>query len=129
MSAVPPFPEGLLWGGATAANQIERAHRDGGWGLSIQDVMPRGITAPQANGPTGDSLKQVAIDFCHRYAEDIALFAKMGFRTFRLSIAWSRLLPRGDEWSRSARRSPTGTRFSGTPRGGASTSSTRAPHR
>lgn len=92
-----PFPEGFLWGGATAANQIEGAYAEGGKGLSIQDVMPKGITAPRTAGPTDDNLKQVAIDFYHRYPEDIALFAEMGFTTFRLSIAWSRIFPRGDE--------------------------------
>ncbi|MBO1751785.1 glycoside hydrolase family 1 protein [Actinotalea sp. BY-33] len=96
-STVAPFPEGFLWGGATAANQIEGAYAEGGKGLSIQDVMPQGIMTPRAEGPTADNLKQVAIDFYHRYAQDIALFAEMGFRTFRFSIAWSRIFPRGDE--------------------------------
>ncbi|MDY7526970.1 MULTISPECIES: glycoside hydrolase family 1 protein [Cryobacterium] len=91
------FPQGFLWGGATAANQIEGAYNEGGKGLSIQDVMPQGITTPRTAGPTDDNLKQVAIDFYHRYAEDIALFADMGFRTFRFSIAWSRIFPLGDE--------------------------------
>lgn len=93
------FPEGFLWGGATAANQIEGAHDEGGKGLSIQDVMPKGIMTPPTEGPTEDNLKLEAIDFYHRYAEDIALFAEMGFRTFRFSIAWSRIFPRGDEES------------------------------
>ncbi|MEC5150640.1 beta-glucosidase/6-phospho-beta-glucosidase/beta-galactosidase [Cryobacterium psychrotolerans] len=91
------FPQDFLWGGATAANQIEGACNEGGKGLSIQDVMPQGITTPRTAGPTDDNLKQVAIDFYHRYAEDIALFAEMGFRTFRFSIAWSRIFPLGDE--------------------------------
>jgi len=91
------FPADFLWGGATAANQIEGAFNEGGKGLSIQDVMPQGITTPRADGPTDDNLKQVAIDFYHRYAEDIALFAEMGFKTFRFSIAWSRIFPLGDE--------------------------------
>jgi 6-phospho-beta-glucosidase len=91
------FPSDFLWGGATAANQIEGAYNEGGKGLSIQDVMPQGISAPRTDGPTDDNLKQVAIDFYHRYAEDIALFAEMGFRTFRFSIAWSRIFPLGDE--------------------------------
>ena len=94
---VPSFPEGFLWGGATAANQIEGAYDEGGKGLSIQDVMPKGLRAPRAEGPTPDNLKQVAIDFYHRYAEDIALFAEMGFTVFRFSIAWSRIFPNGDE--------------------------------
>ncbi|MGP9722920.1 glycoside hydrolase family 1 protein [Corynebacterium sp. AOP40-9SA-29] len=91
------FPNGFLWGGATAANQIEGAYAEGGKGLSIQDVMPHGLQTPPEDGPTDDNLKQVAIDFYHRYAEDIALFAEMGFKTFRFSIAWSRIFPRGDE--------------------------------
>ncbi|MFP7365882.1 6-phospho-beta-glucosidase [Corynebacterium callunae] len=91
------FPQGFLWGGATAANQIEGAYNEGGKGLSIQDVMPRGISAPPVEVPTEDNLKLKAIDFYHTYAEDIALFAEMGFKTFRFSIAWSRIFPRGDE--------------------------------
>jgi 6-phospho-beta-glucosidase len=91
------FPADFLWGGAIAANQIEGGYNEGGKGLSIQDVMPQGITTPRTEGPTADNLKQVAIDFYHRYAEDIALFAEMGFKTFRFSIAWSRIFPLGDE--------------------------------
>ena len=91
------FPEGFLWGGATAANQIEGAYNEGGKGLSVQDVMPRGIMAPPTQAPTPDNLKLEAIDFYHRYAEDIALFAEMGFKVFRFSIAWSRIFPLGDE--------------------------------
>lgn len=97
MTSSTPFPADFLWGGATAANQIEGAYNEGGKGLSIQDVMPQGIATPRTEGPTDDNLKQVAIDFYHRYAEDIALFAEMGFKTFRFSIAWSRIFPLGDE--------------------------------
>jgi len=92
-----PFPEGFLWGGATAANQIEGAYREGGKGLSVQDVMPRGIVAPRTAEPTPDNLKLEGIDFYHRYAEDIALFAEMGFGVYRFSIAWSRIFPNGDD--------------------------------
>ncbi|MGB7979195.1 MAG: glycoside hydrolase family 1 protein [Candidatus Nanopelagicales bacterium] len=91
------FPEGFLWGGATAANQIEGAFDVGGKGLSVQDVAPRGIKAPRTAAPTSDNLKQVAIDFYHRYPQDIALLAELGFTVFRLSIAWSRIFPNGDE--------------------------------
>jgi 6-phospho-beta-glucosidase len=91
------FPESFLWGGATAANQVEGAYDEGGKGLSIQDVMPRGIMGPPTDVPTGDNLKHTAIDHYHRYAEDIALFAEMGFSVYRFSIAWSRIFPRGDE--------------------------------
>jgi 6-phospho-beta-glucosidase len=92
-----PFPPGFLWGGATAANQVEGAYDEGGKGLSIQDVAPRGIKAPRTPAPTPDNLKLVAIDYYHRYAEDIALLAEMGFTAFRFSIAWSRIFPNGDD--------------------------------
>ncbi len=95
--AASPFPSGFLWGGATAANQLEGAYDKGGKGLSIQDVMPRGIVGPRTQRPTPDNLKLVGIDFYHRYAEDIALLAEMGFTVFRLSIAWSRIFPNGDD--------------------------------
>ena len=99
MAPAPPpaFPDGFLWGGATAANQVEGAWDEGGKGLSVQDVMPHGIMTPPTAAPTPDNLKLKAIDFYHRYAQDIALFAEMGFKVFRFSIAWSRIFPRGDE--------------------------------
>ncbi|MCJ1708280.1 glycoside hydrolase family 1 protein [Microbacterium sp. VKM Ac-2923] len=92
-----PFPDGFLWGGATAANQIEGAYDQGGKGLSVQDVMPRGISGPRSDRPTPDNLKLVGIDHYNRYAEDIALFAEMGFGVYRFSIAWSRIFPNGDD--------------------------------
>ena len=91
------FPDGFLWGGATAANQIEGAYDVGGKGLSIQDVLPNGILTAPTEAPTADNLKLGAIDFYHRYAQDIELFAEMGFTVFRFSIAWSRVFPNGDE--------------------------------
>lgn len=91
------FPENFLWGGATAANQCEGAYNEGGKGLSIQDISPQGIFGPLTEEPTNDNMKLVAIDFYHRYKEDIKLFAEMGFKVFRLSIAWSRIFPKGDE--------------------------------
>lgn len=91
------FPHNFLWGGATAANQIEGAYRADGKGLSVQDVMPHGLRTPPTAEPTNDNLKREAIDFYHRYREDIDLFAEMGFKTFRLSFAWSRIFPQGDE--------------------------------
>ena len=91
------FPQNFLWGGAISANQCEGAYNEGGKGLSIQDVMPRGITGPITEGPTPDNLKLVGIDFYHRYQEDIALVAEMGFKVLRLSIAWSRIFPNGDD--------------------------------
>lgn len=91
------FPENFLWGGAVAANQCEGAYNEDGKGLSIQDVMPRGIKGARTAAPTEDNMKLTAVDFYHRYREDIRLLAEMGFKVFRLSIAWSRIFPRGDE--------------------------------
>ena len=91
------FPSDFLWGGAVAANQCEGAYLEDGKGLSIQDVLPRGIKGPRTAEPTADNLKLTGIDFYHRYKEDIALFAQMGFTVFRTSIAWSRIFPKGDE--------------------------------
>ncbi len=91
------FPENFLWGGATAANQFEGAYNEDGKGLSIQDIMPKGIRGPLTSEPTEDNMKLIGIDFYHRYKEDIALLAEMGFKVFRLSIAWSRIFPNGDD--------------------------------
>ena len=91
------FPEGFLWGGAVAANQVEGAYLEDGKGLSVQDVLPHGVRFPRSAEPTPDNLKLEAIDFYHRFREDIALLAGMGFTCFRMSIAWSRIFPQGDE--------------------------------
>lgn len=91
------FPENFLWGGAMAANQCEGAYNEDGKGLSIQDVLPNGIKGPRTEKPTENNLKLKAIDFYHRYKEDIKLMAEMGFKVFRTSIAWSRIFPHGDE--------------------------------
>lgn len=91
------FPKDFLWGGAVAANQCEGAYNEDGKGLSIQDVTPRGIKGSVTEGPTQDNMKLVGIDFYHRYVEDVKLFAEMGFKIFRTSIAWSRIFPNGDE--------------------------------
>ncbi|WP_315076611.1 glycoside hydrolase family 1 protein [uncultured Clostridium sp.] len=91
------FPNGFLWGGATAANQCEGAYNEDGKGLSTQDIAPKGVIGPITDKPTEDNMKLIGIDFYHRYNEDIKLFAEMGFKTFRLSIAWSRIFPNGDD--------------------------------
>ena len=91
------FPDEFLWGGAVAANQCEGAYDEDGKGLSIQDVLPHGLKSPPTDKPTVDNMKLVGIDFYHRYKEDIKLFAEMGFKVFRTSIAWSRIFPNGDE--------------------------------
>lgn len=91
------FPDGFLWGGAVAANQCEGAYNEDGKGLSTQDVAPHGIKGPITKEPTSDNMKLIGIDFYHRYKDDIKLFAEMGFKVFRTSIAWSRIFPGGDE--------------------------------
>lgn len=91
------FPETFLWGGALAANQIEGAFDQDGKGLSIQDVLSRGIVGPRDTEPVASNLKRIGNDFYHRYEEDIALMAEMNFKTFRMSIAWSRIFPNGDD--------------------------------
>ncbi|MDF7787766.1 6-phospho-beta-glucosidase (plasmid) [Pantoea stewartii] len=100
------FPEGFLWGGALSANQSEGAFLEGGKGLTTVDMLPLGparmpVKLGQEKRVTlrDDEFypSHTAIDFYHRYREDIALMAEMGFTVFRTSIAWSRLFPRGDE--------------------------------
>lgn len=98
--------ENFLWGGATAANQCEGAWKEGGRGLANVDVIPHGADRPGMmrglKRVTGLDDKHYypalnGIDFYHHYKEDIQMFAEMGFKTFRLSIAWSRIYPNGDE--------------------------------
>ena len=118
------FPDSFLWGGATAANQCEGAWNVDGRGPAETDmttggtvntprmhtyVMPDGTTGavPQWEPlPEGAKLAVLdgylypnhdAIDFYHHYKEDIALFAEMGFKQYRMSISWSRIFPKGIE--------------------------------
>lgn len=100
------FPKDFLWGGATAANQCEGAYQEGGRGLSSVDVVPFGKDRfPVAIGKMemldcdADHYYPAheAIDMYHHIKEDIALFAEMGFKCYRLSIAWTRILPNGDD--------------------------------
>lgn len=100
------FPENFLWGGATAANQCEGAYDSDGRGLSSVDVIPSGQDRMKvARGElkmlecqTGyEYPSHEAIDMYHHCKEDIALFAEMGFKCYRLSIAWTRILPNGDD--------------------------------
>ena len=92
----------FLWGGAVAANQYEGGYNEGNKGLSVTDVMSSG----DVNHPREISFEikkdnyypnHFGIDFYHHYKEDIALFAEMGFKTFRMSISWSRIFPTGEE--------------------------------
>lgn len=119
------FPKNFLWGGALAANQCEGAWQADGKGMGILDCCTRGsrdteryITYRTREGeilktrlaevdlpdgaevgcfPGFDYPTHEAIDFYHRYKEDIALFAEMGFKVLRVSINWPRLFPNGDE--------------------------------
>jgi 6-phospho-beta-glucosidase len=107
MNMAEKFPEDFLWGGATAANQMEGGFHEGNKGLNIADVLPGGkerlkiLAEPGFNFEIDKSKysypNHEGIDFYHRYKEDIALFAEMGFKAFRLSIAWTRIFPNGDE--------------------------------
>lgn len=96
------FRNDFLWGGATAANQFEGAWNVDGKGPSDADMCTNGThTTPKKITRTIEPglfyPSHEAIDFYHYYKEDIALFAEMGFKTFRLSIAWTRIFPTGME--------------------------------
>lgn len=100
------FPEKFLWGGATAANQCEGAYNVDGRGLANVDVVPTGkdrfpiISGEKKMFDFEDGYfypAQESIDMYHHFKEDIALFGEMGFKTYRLSIAWTRIFPNGDE--------------------------------
>lgn len=108
------FPKNFLWGGATAANQIEGAYNLDGKGLSTADMVKfvpkseRGndfsldVTKKEIDAILAGEIdarfpKRDGIDFYHHYKEDIALFAEMGFKTFRLSLNWARIFPNGDD--------------------------------
>lgn len=96
----------FLWGGATAANQCEGAYNEGGRGLANVDVLCMGEDRLQIVKGLKKSTSFIkgsiypakkAIDFYHTYREDIKLFAEMGFKVYRFSIAWTRIFPQGDE--------------------------------
>lgn len=89
--------ENFLWGGALSANQVEGAYLEDGKGLSTVDVLPRGITNSKDESLKGYFPSHKAIDFYHRYPGDIALLADLGINCLRISIAWSRIFPNGDE--------------------------------
>lgn len=109
------FPEGFLWGGATAANQCEGAWNVDGKGMSVADcstykpktdpkdykaqhiITDEDIKKAMESEDTHLYGKRHGIDFYHRYREDLDLFAEMGFKTLRVSIAWTRIFPNGIE--------------------------------
>ena len=84
------FPQGFLWGSATASYQVEGAVHEGGRGPSIWDTFAH-TPGKTHNGDTGD----VADDYYHRYKEDIRLMRDLGLKTCRFSVAWSRIFPTG----------------------------------
>lgn len=86
-STLKDFPQGFLWGGSSSAYQCEGAWDEDGKSPSVSDT---------ADVPEGTTDFKVAIDHYHRYKEDIALMAEMGFNEFRFSIAWPRIIPSGD---------------------------------
>ena len=96
------FPEGFLWGGATAAYQCEGAWQDDGKGFAVTDLLttgtrtnPRRFTKEVEEGTYYPA--KIGIDHYHHYIEDIALFAEMGFKVYRMSVSWSRIYPTGEE--------------------------------
>lgn len=84
------FPEGFLWGAASAAYQIEGGWDVDGKGPSIWDHFTK-IPGKTFQGTNGD----IAVDHYHRYKEDVRLMAEMGLKAYRFSVAWSRILPSG----------------------------------
>ena len=84
--AMVSFPKGFEWGAATAAYQIEGAHREDGKGLSIWDVF-----CQQPGRVMGGDSGEVACDHYHRYREDVALMKRLGLSTYRFSVSWPRV--------------------------------------
>ncbi|WP_428945219.1 6-phospho-beta-glucosidase [Pantoea sp. FN060301] len=102
MSTHQQLPKDFLWGGAVAAHQVEGGWDRDGKGVSIADVLSGG--AHGVDRVMTDGIEESysypnheAVDFYSRYKEDVALFAEMGFKCFRTSIAWTRIFPNGDE--------------------------------
>ncbi|GEL91335.1 glycoside hydrolase family 1 protein [Enterococcus villorum] len=101
------FSKDFLWGGATAANQLEGAYDRDGKGLSVADAMPGGKKRFAIIGSEDFDWSihpdeyvypnHRGIEHYDRFKEDIALFAEMGFKCYRFSIAWTRIFPQGDE--------------------------------
>ena len=110
------FPEGFLWGGATAANQYEGGFGQGGKGWSVSDCARAHFDVDVTNFEKHNEItsadvkeamehpedmvnypKRRGSEFYSHYKEDIALLAEMGFKVFRMSIAWSRIFPNGDD--------------------------------
>lgn len=90
MTSLLKFPDHFLWGTATCAYQIEGAVHEDGRGESIWDVFSH-TPGKIKNGDNGD----VACDHYHRWQEDIALMKSLGYKAYRFSLAWPRILPSG----------------------------------
>ena len=88
--STPTFPQGFLWGSATASYQVEGAVKEGGRGTTIWDTFSH-TPGKTHNGDTGD----VADDFYHRYRDDVKLMQDLGLKICRFSVAWSRIFPTG----------------------------------
>ena len=88
---MPKFPENFLWSASTAATQIEGGWNADGRGESIWDTLVHDGTGKIAHGENADT----AIDFYHRWKEDVALMKQMGLKAYRFSISWPRILPEG----------------------------------
>lgn len=96
------LPKDFLWGGAVAAHQVEGAWNKDGKGISIADVLSggsHGVDRLMTDGVQAGLRypNHEGVDFYGHYKEDVALFAEMGFKCFRTSIAWTRIFPNGDE--------------------------------
>src|SRR5438128_8677583 len=85
------FPEGFLWGTATAAHQVEGGNWNNDWWMWEHDLTS-GVAEP-----SGDT-----VDHYHRYKDDIRLLADLGFNTYRFSVEWSRIEPERGEFSKAA---------------------------
>ncbi|MDR0199051.1 MAG: glycoside hydrolase family 1 protein [Streptococcaceae bacterium] len=85
-----PFPADFLWGSASAAYQVEGAPFEDGKEASVWDNFVR-IPGKTFKGTNGD----IAVDHYHRYKEDVKLMAELGLKSYRFSIAWTRIFPKG----------------------------------
>lgn len=84
------FPNGFLWGAASAAYQVEGAWNEEGKGPSVWDSFTK-LPGKTFEGSNGD----VAVDHYHRVEEDVALMAEMGLKAYRFSVSWPRIYPAG----------------------------------
>lgn len=110
------FPETFLWGGASAAVQMEGGWQEGGKGVNVADIqicrahdahggnvnytrqsLTERVADVFSDHPVHHYPKHEAVDFYHRYPEYIELMKQAGFKAFRMSISWARIFPNGDD--------------------------------